>query len=154
MKCTVVVGGQYGSEGKGKVVSLCAERSFQPWIIRCGGPNSGHTVNIDGRMLALRQIPAGAGRQDAILLLAAGCVIDEDVFLTEVNQLKIDRHRLIVDPRAVLVTPYDRVAEQSAIQQIGSTGSGNGSALIRRMRRESGVAFSSDSPKIRERASD
>jgi adenylosuccinate synthase len=48
MPATIVVGGQYGSEGKGKVVALLANRSNSPWLVRCGGPNSGHTVTIDG----------------------------------------------------------------------------------------------------------
>jgi adenylosuccinate synthase len=49
MPATIVVGGQYGSEGKGKVVALLASRSNSPWLVRCGGPNSGHTVAIDGK---------------------------------------------------------------------------------------------------------
>jgi hypothetical protein len=49
MPATIVVGGQYGSEGKGKVVALLASRSNSPWLVRCGGPNSGHTVTINGK---------------------------------------------------------------------------------------------------------
>ena len=50
MPATIVVGGQYGSEGKGKVVALLANRSKSPWLVRCGGPNSGHTVTMMATM--------------------------------------------------------------------------------------------------------
>ena len=61
MSCTIVVGGQYGSEGKGKVVALHAATMEEPWVVRCGGPNSGHTVWLDGRERVLRQVPTAAG---------------------------------------------------------------------------------------------
>jgi len=56
MPCTIVVGGQYGSEGKGKVVSLIAATKAAPWVVRCGGPNAGHTTRVAGQDVVLRQI--------------------------------------------------------------------------------------------------
>src|ERR1035441_7504420 len=97
MPATIVVGGQYGSEGKGKVVALLANRSNSPWLVRCGGPNSGHTVTIDGRDVILRQVPCCSEPQRATFCISAGCAIDETVLLQEVDLLNIDRQRIIVD---------------------------------------------------------
>jgi adenylosuccinate synthase len=151
MPSTIVVGGQYGSEGKGKIVALCAELRKEPWVVRCGGPNSGHTVCINGEPQVLRQVPAAAGHQNSLLLLSAGCVIDEDLLLWEADRLALPRERLIVDPRAVLVSAADREAERGIVASIGSTGSGTGEALIRRMSRAAGVALAGASERLRER---
>lgn len=148
MPCTIVVGGQYGSEGKGKVVSLYSSSLDNPWVVRCGGPNSGHTTSINGEETILRQVPAGASNPEAMLLLAAGCVIDEDVLLQEVHMLKLDRDRIIVDPRAVLVEDIDRKSELEASKQIGSTASGTGAALIRRMTRPHNIRLVKDSANL------
>lgn len=153
MPVTIVVGGQYGSEGKGKVVALLAEEVSIPWLVRCGGPNSGHTVTIDGLNVVLRQIPCCAQPDTAVFCVSAGCVVDEDVLLSEVDLLKIDRDRIIVDPRAVLLTEEDRRAEHDMLQGIASTCSGNGAALVRRMSRQAGVLLAGDSVRLRARCS-
>ena len=151
MPATIVVGGQYGSEGKGKVVALLASASHAPWIVRCGGPNSGHTVTIDGREVILRQVPSCSEPHTATFCVAAGCVVDVDILLRELNLLGIDRERIIVDPRAVIVTEADRVAEGAELNGIASTCSGTGWALIRRMSRKSGVPLVGSSTILRER---
>lgn len=139
MPATIVVGGQYGSEGKGKVVALLASRSNSPWLVRCGGPNSGHTVTIDGSDVILRQVPSCSEPQRATFCVAAGCAIDEAVLLRELDLLNIDRQRIIVDPRAVIVTAEDREAERRELTKIASTCSGTGAASVRRMSRRSDV---------------
>jgi adenylosuccinate synthase len=149
-KCYVVVGGQYGSEGKGKVVALLA-REGAPVVVRCGGPNSGHTTNVAGRELVVRQLPAGVSNPASTLLIAAGCVVDEDLLLAEIDALGVDPSRVIVDPRAVLLEDSDRIAEESNVFAIGSTASGTGAALIRRMRRSTDVRLAGDSKRMRVR---
>ncbi len=151
MPATIVVGGQYGSEGKGKVVALLANRSRSPWLVRCGGPNSGHTVTIDGNEVVLRQVPSCAEPHRATFCIAAGCAIDEEVFLRELNLLKIDRQQIVVDPRAVIVTEQDREAEHRALKEIASTCSGTGAASVRRMSRLHDVGLVKDSEKLRGR---
>ena len=148
MPCTIVVGGQYGSEGKGKVVSLYSSSLDNPWVVRCGGPNSGHTTSINGEETILRQVPAGVSNPEAMLLLAAGCVIDEDVLLQEAHMLGLDRDRIIVDPRAVLVEDIDRHSEEEASKKIGSTASGTGAALIRRMTRQHNIRLAKHSARL------
>lgn len=148
MPATIVVGGQYGSEGKGKVTALLAHQSASPWLVRCGGPNSGHTVTIDGKDVIMRQVPACAEPHKATFCISAGCVVDEELLLAEVEALQIDRERIIVDPRAVLVTEEDRQLERSGLSGIASTCSGTGAALIRRMSRRADVGLVKDSGAI------
>jgi adenylosuccinate synthase len=139
MPATIVVGGQYGSEGKGKTVALLAHRSSSPWLVRCGGPNSGHTVTIAGKDVIMRQVPCCAEPAKATFCISAGCVVEEELLLQEVDALKIDRERIIVDPRAVLVMPEDRDVERIGLNGIASTCSGTGAALVRRMSRRPDV---------------
>jgi len=147
-KCTIVVGGQYGSEGKGKVVALLS-RSGEPWVVRCGGPNSGHTTQVDDREVIVRQIPAAVSNRSATLLVAAGCVVDEDVLVQEARLLSVDSKQLIVDPRAVLLEDTDRDAETDSVFRIGSTASGTGSAISRRLLRRADVRLARDSELLR-----
>jgi adenylosuccinate synthase len=118
---SIVVGGQYGSEGKGKVAALLASTSNSPWLVRCGGPNSGHTVTIAGRNLVLRQVPSCAEHSKATLCIAAGCAVDERILIDELDILRIERNRIVVDPRAVIVTEEDRENERRELKGIAST---------------------------------
>jgi adenylosuccinate synthase len=152
MGATIVVGGQYGSEGKGKVVALTAGLVSEPWVVRCGGPNSGHTVYIAGQPRVLRQVPSAAGMSNALLLLSAGCAIDEALLLQELDQMSVPRERIVVDPRAVLIAAIDREQERGLITRIASTGSGTGSALSRRMARAEDVRLAAESEKLQTRA--
>ena len=79
MPIIVVVGGQFGGEGKGKITAhMCHNYSIDA-VVRCGGPNSGHTVTINDKQTILRQVPAGVVNPYTKLFLAAGCLIDPDV---------------------------------------------------------------------------
>lgn len=151
MPATIVVGGQFGSEGKGKVVALTAAEIDLPFVVRCGGPNSGHTTSVHGVEKVLRQLPAAAGHDRAMLFIAAGCAVDEDVLLRELDECEIPQERITVDRRAVLVTDWDRENEAALTGEIGSTGSGTGSALIRRMGRTKDVQLADSSRRLRER---
>lgn len=148
MPVTVIVGGQYGSEGKGKVVALTARQFESPVVVRCGGPNSGHSTVIRDEERVLRQLPAAAGQSDATLGLAAGCVVDEEVLIEEAQFCEVHRDRLVIDPRAVLVTDEDRAAERTLVRAYASTGSGNGSALTRRALRSPGTRLVSESSNL------
>ncbi|MCH7726565.1 MAG: adenylosuccinate synthetase [Planctomycetes bacterium] len=152
MPVTVIVGGQYGSEGKGKVVALTARQFDCPVVVRCGGPNSGHSTVIRDEECVLRQLPAAAGQSDATLAIAAGCAVDEEVLIKETQYCEVDRERLIVDPRAVLVSNADREAELRLVNSYASTGSGNGSALARRVLRSPGTRLAGDSSRLSEYA--
>ncbi len=151
MSCTIIVGGQYGSEGKGKVTALLSAACAEPWVVRCGGPNSGHSIWRGGEELILRQLPTGALHPASIVLVAAGCAVDEALLLQEVSTLGLPRERVVVDPRAVLIRPSDREEEMPDVARIGSTASGTNAAWIRRMRRPSNVRLASDSDLLHDR---
>lgn len=94
MPVTVVVGGQYGSEGKGKICAHLALAGEADVMVRCGGPNSGHTVDVDGRIFELKQVPAGFVNPRTRLLLAPGAVIDPALFLHEIELCGLNPKRI------------------------------------------------------------
>lgn len=99
----------------------------------------------------MRQVPSCSEPEKATFCISAGCVVDEDLLLKEVKMLNIERGRIIVDPRAVLVTDDDRETERIGLSTIASTCSGTGAALLRRMSRRPDVRLVRDSAAIRER---
>ncbi|UPK27022.1 adenylosuccinate synthetase [Bradyrhizobium sp. 195] len=137
MPISVVVGGQFGSEGKGKVALAIAREEKAAAVVRVGGTNSGHTAVVDGRNWALRQLPAAVLAPSAVAVLPAGAIIDPEIFLREVDALGLGPEKVIVDPLASIISEDDRSAERASgiIREIGSTGSGTGAALARRMMR-------------------
>jgi adenylosuccinate synthase len=135
---SVVVGGQFGSEGKGKVALAFARRDAAAAVVRVGGPNSGHTgIASNGAPEVLRQLPTGALLDDALCVLAPGSYIDVPVLLDEIERVGLTPDRLLVDTHAMLVTSDDRNAEETSDirDRIGSTGSGTGAAVSRRIAR-------------------
>jgi adenylosuccinate synthase len=129
--CVVVVGAQWGDEGKGKLVDVLAERA--DLVVRYqGGANAGHTVVTGETQFVLHQIPSGILHDRTSCLVGNGVVLDPETFFTELDSLAakgIDTTgRLFVSERAHLVMPYhkllDRASEKS--QNIGTTGRGIG----------------------------
>jgi adenylosuccinate synthase len=138
MPVTVVVGGQYGSEGKGKVAHYFAREQNASAAIRVGGTNSGHTViTSEGRSLILRQLPTAAILSEIYCVLPSGSYIDLDILFKEIKLTGIDNERLIIDPKAMIIESDDISHENShgLKEEIGSTGSGTGSAVQRRISR-------------------
>jgi adenylosuccinate synthase len=143
MTVTVVVGGQYGSEGKGKLVSyLAAQGPDGPAaVVRCGGPNAGHTADGTSGRALLRQLPSGAVVPGSLLFMAAGMQIDVDLLHEEVANLDIPPPRLRIDRQATLLSEEDPEAERDRGlgERIASTLSGTGAAISRRVLREPGL---------------
>lgn len=140
MPVTVVVGGQYGSEGKGKVSAYVAKASGAAAVVRVGGPNSGHSaVNDQGELITLRQLPAGAVGSDAQVVLPAGSLIDLHILQSEIAKLNVSPGRLRIDGNASIITRehVNREADLALMSSIGSTASGTGAALIERLSRTS-----------------
>src|SRR5262245_14008000 len=150
--CVVVVGAQWGDEGKGKIVDVLAESA--DLVVRYqGGANAGHTVVTGTDEFILHQIPSGiltAGRgmedtrgnlvQDELVRAAARCVIgngvvlDPETLLSEIEELErrgiAVNGRLLVSDRAHLVLPYHKLVDRASerTQKIGTTGRGIGPA--------------------------
>jgi len=144
MPISVVVGGQFGSEGKGKTALAIAQRSKAAIVVRVGGTNSGHTaIDENGVAWALRQLPVSVLASSAVAILPPGAIIDPEIFSREVESLRLDRKRVIVNPYATVISQSDKESERASglIAQIGSTGSGTGAALIRRISRQRGEAI-------------
>ncbi|HJP85783.1 MAG TPA: adenylosuccinate synthetase, partial [Gemmatimonadaceae bacterium] len=129
----VVVGAQWGDEGKGKLVDVLAERA--DWVVRYqGGANAGHTVHIGDKSFVLHQIPSGILHPGVRCAIGNGVVLDVETLFAEIDELVSDgidvEGRLYVSDRAHLVLPYHKLvdSQSSANKEIGTTGRGIGPA--------------------------
>lgn len=153
MPATVIAGGQFGSEGKGKVAYIWAQRTGAAFAVRVGGSNSGHTAyDAEGRRHTFRHLPTAALLPDVQCILGPGCLIDPDVLREEVERIHLPSHRLHIDPQAFVITAAHRKAEASAglVERIGSTGSGTGAALADRIGRSSNGNLARRHPYLRQ----
>jgi adenylosuccinate synthase len=134
MPVSIVVGGQFGSEGKGKVALEIVRRDrTTAAVIRVGGTNSGHTaIGADRETYSLRQLPAAAVDRSVQVVLPAGSYIDLAVFKDELRRLRLEPDRVSISRMARIITDEHRRWEQSAElgRAIGSTQSGTGAAVM------------------------
>ncbi|MBS1813412.1 MAG: adenylosuccinate synthase [Acidobacteria bacterium] len=123
-KTAVVLGAQWGDEGKGKIVDVLSER-FDIVARYAGGHNAGHTVIIDGKKFVLHLIPCGVLREGCLGVIGNGVVLDPDAFLHEVKMLKEQglpvNGQLFVSNRAQVILPYHRMIELAAETAPGRT---------------------------------
>jgi len=132
-KVTIVIGGQFGSEAKGKVISFLADEF--DIAVRTGSPNAGHTVFKDGEIYRLQQIPATFVNQKCILCIGAGALINPDILRKEVENTKT-KDRLFIDPQTGIIEEKHLLQEDELVKKIGSTGKGCGAALADRIWRK------------------
>jgi adenylosuccinate synthase len=133
MPVSVVVGGQFGSEGKGKVALEIVRRMKAAAAVRVGGSNSGHTaIGADSHTYALRQLPAASADRSVQVILPPGSYIDIAIFRDEVNRLGLGPDQVAVSPMARIITDEHKEWERRAglRQAIGSTQSGTGAAVL------------------------
>jgi adenylosuccinate synthase len=137
MTNVVVVGSQWGDEGKGKIVDWLSERADV--VVRFqGGHNAGHTLVIDGVTYKLALLPSGVVRQDKLSVIGNGVVIDPWALIEEIERLRdagvaIDPDRLVVAENASLILPLHRNLDKAreaarGNARIGTTGRGIGPA--------------------------
>ena len=131
--CVVVVGAQWGDEGKGKIVDVLAERA--DLVVRYqGGANAGHTVVIGDDEFILHQIPSGILHPETSCIIGNGVVLDPETLVHEMDDLEargVDTTgRLTISDRAHLVLPYHKLLDSASErrQKIGTTGRGIGPA--------------------------
>lgn len=127
---TAVIGAQYGSEGKGKVVEKLAHE--YDVFVRVGGPNAGHVIYFEDQRYIMRSVPCGWINPNAKLVIGAGAVISIPVLMNELDNLReldpeIDK-RVYVDFNATIITEDNVLAEQKLAIDIASTGQGVGEA--------------------------
>lgn len=139
----VVIGAQWGDEGKGKIVDYLAERA--KYVVRyAGGPNAGHTIVVDGKEYALHQVPSGILHPDKSVFLGAGMVIDPEALFNELQMLKdngIDwEGRVFISDRAHIILPryrqMDKDRDAARKRPIGTTGRGIGIAYAEKAERD------------------
>ncbi len=146
MKNIVVVGSQWGDEGKGKIVDWLSSEADV--VVRFqGGHNAGHTLVIDGITYKLRLLPSGIVRKDKISIIGNGVVIDPLALLDEIQEIKskgihIDENNFIISEAATLILPFhremDEIREDSAGKsKIGTTRRGIGPAYEDKIGRRS-----------------
>ncbi len=130
-QCVVVVGAQWGDEGKGKLVDVLSERA--DCVVRYqGGANAGHTVVIGEEQFILQQIPSGILHGGATCVIGNGVVLDPETLFKELDGLTgrgvTTTGRLFVSERAHLVLPYHKLLDAASekSQKIGTTGRGIG----------------------------
>jgi len=133
VRTVVVVGAQWGDEGKGKLVDVLSESA--DWVVRYqGGANAGHTVDLGETSFVLHQIPSGILHAGVRCAIGNGVVLDPETLFTEIDELVADgvdvEGRLYVSERAHLVLPYHKLVDSSsaASRAIGTTGRGIGPA--------------------------
>lgn len=129
MTVTVVVGGFFGDEGKGKIISYLADRDRPSIIIRGGaGPNAGHTIMRDGKTYKIRMLPSGFLNGQARVLIGPGVVVNPDVLREEIKNFAPGR--AFIDRNCGIIEKAHRERDSSGSlkDKIGSTGSGTGPA--------------------------
>lgn len=147
MSLWVVVGGQYGSEGKGKVSAFIARQENIDVCVRCGGPNSGHSfVDEMGRTIVLRQLSTGYVNPRTRLLIPAGAQIDPTVLRQEIDSLRLPPGRIGIDRNAFVIEEKDREEEQRLHlrERLSSTLCGVGAAQARRVLRSEDARLAKD----------
>jgi adenylosuccinate synthase len=117
---TVVVGAQWGDEGKGKIVDLLAQNSDVVCRYQ-GGPNAGHTIVVDGETWKIRQVPSGvvSGKTSVI---GAGCVVDPEVLIAELDDIAArgaDPAVVVVSGNAHLIMPWHVAIDQASERRLG-----------------------------------
>ena len=148
----VLVGGEYGSEGKGQIAAYLAPE--YEVLIRVGGPNAGHTVYEEPTPFTFHQLPSGTRRNPAAqIVLGPGAVISVDRVIDEIAKCEISKDRLAIDPQAMIIEEDDRLAERGLVENIGSTGQGVGAATVRKILRTSAVPpvrLARDEPQLKD----
>jgi len=145
MANTVIVGTQWGDEGKGKIVDMLAEQAGA--IVRFqGGNNAGHTLVVEGEQCILHLIPSGVLHQGKKCLIGNGVVLDPEVFLKEIDGLAekgvdVSSERLMISKKTQIIMPYHKLMDncreslKSADNKIGTTGRGIGPCYEDKMNR-------------------
>ncbi len=137
MPATVVVGGFFGDEGKGKIISYLALNDNPKVVVRGGaGPNAGHTVRDGDKVYKIRMLPSGFLNKNTKVLIGPGVVVNPEVFLKEINEFEasgrafLDRNCGIIEESHLIQDSKGELKEK-----IGSTGSGTGPANAERAMR-------------------
>lgn len=142
MPAVIVLGAQWGDEGKGKATDQLGQNT--DYVVKFnGGNNAGHTVVIDDEKYALHLLPAGILSEGVTPIIGNGVVVDLEVLFAELNEMTsrgVDCSRLLISSNAHIIPPYNRLMDQAnerarGKNQIGTTGRGIGPTYADKMNR-------------------
>lgn len=142
MPCTVIVGGFFGDEGKGKIVAYLARKDKADMAVRGGvGPNAGHTVMFHGKEHKTRMLPSALVSNQTRLMIGPGVLININVLLEEIKKFDT-RDRTFVDPQCCIIanTHIEMDSSDPNLNRIGTTGTGTGPANADRALRKAFLA--------------
>jgi len=141
MPCTVVAGGFWGDEGKGKIISYLALKDGLDFCVRTGSVNAAHTIWFEGKRYALHMVPGGFVNQKCRLLVAAGANVHVAQLLREIEQTGV-KIRLGVDGQASVIEEKHSAQDKASdhLRSLGTTGWGVGPAIEERVRRTAKLA--------------
>lgn len=141
MPCTVIVGGFWGDEGKGKIISYLALKDKLDFCLRTGSVNAAHTVWMEGKRYALHMVPAAFLNEKCRLLIGAGANVHIGRFFQEVELTEV-KGRMGIDQNASIIEEKHSVQDRTSahLKGIGTTGWGVGPALEERARRTAKLA--------------
>lgn len=121
MASVIIVGTQWGDEGKGKIVDYLANKA--QYVVRSqGGSNAGHTVVVDNVKYKLRLLPSGILHKDIVCIIGNGVVIEPKVFLSEIDGLiekKVNMSNLKISNRAHVLMPYHKILDELQEEDLG-----------------------------------
>jgi len=145
----IVVGGFFGDEGKGKIVSHLSLLTKPAAVVRTGATNAGHTVVCCNKKWKLRAVPSGFIYEKAKLYIARGALIDKDVFKSEVERLGI-KGRIWMDFTTGIITEEHKIKERTNehFTKLGSTKTGVGAAMSDRVLRK--LKLAKDFPELKD----
>ncbi|MDP2667948.1 MAG: adenylosuccinate synthetase [Nitrosopumilaceae archaeon] len=145
MPSTVIVGGFFGDEGKGKIVSYLALKDNPSIVVRGGaGPNAGHTMSDGDKVYKVRMLPSGFLNKSSKVMIGPGVVINPTILLKEINDFGVS-DRAFVDQRCGIIEETHVERDSVLKTTIGSTGSGTGPANADRAMRTLKLAKDIDS---------
>jgi adenylosuccinate synthase len=141
MPCTVIVGGFWGDEGKGKIISYLALNDRIDVCARTGSVNAAHTIWYEGKRFALHMVPGGFVNEKCRLFVAAGANVHVGQFLKEVEETNV-RNRIGVDNQASIIEEKHSAQDKTSshLKGLGTTGWGVGPAIEERVRRTAKLA--------------
>jgi adenylosuccinate synthase len=140
---TLLLGGQWGGEGKGAITAFLAATEHPAALVKTGGPNSSHTYGVGGEMWKVRMLPSGCNLTQCAVIFPAGCLLETGTLFAEIDALNFDG-TLLIDRQAGLVDERHVAAQRDDpfYDNVGSTRTGTGAASADRCRRRLHLAES------------
>lgn len=151
MPVDIIVGGQAGDEGKGKVAAYLALKNNYEICMRVPAPQAGHSIHFNGKRVGLALLPCGLVNERSRLLIGAGGLISVDKLLDEIKAVNLSPKRLGIDLKATIVTQKhmeDERSDDHLMKGIGSVGRGVGLCRRDKIMRNHNLRFAKDIPEL------